>query len=105
MNVLRPTRTRLNLSLRGPQRRGNLHELDDAKHTSTIRRCYADRSPRYARNNKVGAMRLRALSRAHCNLSLRGAQRRGNLDELDDVEHTSAHRRCHADEIATLRPQ
>ena len=39
VNVPRPTRTRLNLSLRGAQRRGN---LDDAKHTSTNRRCYAD---------------------------------------------------------------
>jgi hypothetical protein len=36
------------------------------------------------------------------NLSLRGAQRRGNLDE---VEHTSANRRCYDDEIATLRSQ
>jgi hypothetical protein len=33
---------------------------------------------------------------------LRGAQRRGNLDE---VEHTSANRRCYDDEIATLRSQ
>ena len=35
-------------------------------------------------------------------LSLRGAQRRGNLDE---VEHTFANRRCYGDEIATLRSQ
>ena len=36
------------------------------------------------------------------NLSLRGAKRRGNLDE---VEHASANRRCYGDEIATLRSQ
>ena len=36
------------------------------------------------------------------NLSLRGAWRRGNLDE---VEHTTANRRCCDDEIATLRSQ
>ena len=66
--------------------------------------------PRYARNDKVGAMRLRALTRAHCSLSLRGApahpelvEGRGNLDELDDAEHTSTNRRCHADGIATRR--
>ena len=33
------TRTRFNLSLRGAQRRGNLHE---AEHTSTNRRYYGD---------------------------------------------------------------
>ena len=36
------------------------------------------------------------------NLSLQGAQRRGNLDE---AEHTSTNRRCYGDEIATLRSQ
>ena len=36
------------------------------------------------------------------NLSLRGAKRRGNPDE---VEHASANRRCYGDEIATLRSQ
>ena len=44
-------------------------------------------------------------TRTRLNLSLRGAERRGNLDELDEAEYTSAHRRCHADEIATLRSQ
>ena len=39
---------------------------------------------------------------AHPHLSLRGAQRRGNLDE---AEHTSANRRCYGAEIATLRSQ
>ncbi len=43
-----------------------------------------------------------ALTRTHFNLSLRGAQRRGNLDE---VEHTSANRRWYDNEIATLRSQ
>ena len=44
-------------------------------------------------------------TRTRLNLSLRGAEGRGNLDELDDAEHTSTNRRCHADEIATLRSQ
>ena len=35
-------------------------------------------------------------------LSMRGAQRRGNLD---GVEHMSANRRCYGDGIATLRSQ
>jgi hypothetical protein len=39
---------------------------------------------------------------AHPHLSLRGAQRRGNLVE---VEHTSANHHCCGDEIATLRSQ
>ena len=39
-------------------------------------------------------------TRSHFNLSLRGVQRRGNLDE---VEHTSANRRCYGDEIANHR--
>ena len=43
-----------------------------------------------------------ALTRTHFNLSLRGAQRRGNLVE---VEHTSANHHCYADEIATLCSQ
>ena len=63
-------------------------------------------------------MRCWACSRAHLirhreehsvNLSLRGApahpepvEGRGNLDE---VEHTSANRRCYGEEIATLRSQ
>ena len=46
---------------------------------------------------------LRAtLTRTCVNLSLRGAQRRGNLDE---IEHTSANRLCYGDGIATLRSQ
>ena len=39
------------------------------------------------------------LTRTHFNLSLREAQRRGNL--VEEVEHTSANRRCYGDEIAT----
>jgi hypothetical protein len=39
---------------------------------------------------------------AQPHLSLRGAQRRGNLIE---VEHMSANRHCYGDEIATLRSQ
>ena len=35
-------------------------------------------------------------------LSLRGAQRRGNLVE---VEHVPGNHRCYGDEIATLRSQ
>ena len=42
VNVAPSTRTRFHLSLRGAQRRGNLHDLDDAKHTSTSRHCYGD---------------------------------------------------------------
>ena len=38
------------------------------------------------------------LTRNRFNLSLRGAQRRGNLVE---VEHTSANHHCYGDEIAT----
>ena len=45
-----------------------------------------------------GAPRLRTCF----NLSLRGASRRGNLDE---VEHTWANRRCYGVGIATLRSQ
>ena len=43
------------------------------------------------------------LMRTHFNLPLRGAQRRGNL--VEEVEHTSANRRCYGDEIASLRSQ
>ena len=41
-------------------------------------------------------------TRIHFNLSLRGAQRRGNLD---GVGHTSAHRSYYGDGIAALRSQ
>ena len=44
----------------------------------------------------------RSPARTHFNLSLRGAQRRGNLVE---VEHTPANHHCYRDEIATLRSQ
>ena len=54
------------------------------------------RLPRYARNDKVGT------HESQFNQSLRGAQRRGNLDE---DEHTSANPRCYYDEIAVLRSQ
>ena len=54
-------------------------------------------------------MRCRACVPTFFNLSLRGApahpepvEGRGNLDE---VEHTSANRRCYGEEIATLRSQ
>ena len=45
---------------------------------------------------------LTGLMRTRFNLSLRGAQRRGNLDE---AEHTSTNRRYYGDGIATLRSQ
>ena len=43
---------------------------------------------------------MNQLTRTHFNLSLRGAQRRGNLVE---VEHTPGNHHCYGDEIATLR--
>ena len=47
--------------------------------------------------------------RAHSNLSLRGVPAHPELVEgrgsLDEVEHTSANRRCYDDEIAPLRSQ
>ena len=46
--------------------------------------------------------RLRHSEERRFDLSLRIAQRRGNLDE---AEHTSTNRRCYGDEIATLRSQ
>ena len=65
--------------------------------------------PRYARNDKVGTQECRlgqdyplysviASSAGHPEL----VEGRGNLDE---VEHTSANRRCYDDGIATLRSQ
>ena len=73
----------------------------------------ATRSPRYARNDKLGRhekwVRMRGWRplHTHFDLSLRTApahpelvEGRGNLDE---VEHTSANRRRYGDEIATLR--
>ena len=42
------------------------------------------------------------IARSAPRLSLRGAQRRGNLDE---AEHTSVNHHCYGDEIATLRSQ
>jgi hypothetical protein len=50
----------------------------------------------YTINRADGNLRS-PLIRTHFNLSLRGAQRRGNLDE---AEHTSTNRRCYSDEIA-----
>ena len=59
--------------------------------------------PRYARNDIRGQSKGPAvLTRTRCNLSLRGTQRRGNLDE---VEHASANRLCYGDGIAPLRSQ
>ena len=52
----------------------------------------------------VGGLGVRLLSVTLTlfNLSLRGAQRRGNLDEF---EHALVNRRCYGDEIAALRSQ
>ncbi len=61
--------------------------------------------PRYARNDRVGTrvrMRGGLVTRTHLKLSLRGAERCGNLDE---VERTSTHRLCYGDGIAALRSQ
>ena len=45
---------------------------------------------------------LHRVARTHFGLSLRGAYRRGNLDE---VEHPSTDRRCYGDGIAAQRSQ
>ena len=59
--------------------------------------------PRYARNDiRAQSKGPAVLTRIRRNLSLRGAQRRGNLDE---AEHTSTNRLCYGDGIATLRSQ
>ncbi len=75
----------------------------------------ATRLPRCARNDKTGKTERPCLTRTHFvkpnqptviaegthpHLSLRGAQRRGNLVE---VEHTPANHHCYGAEIATHR--
>ena len=61
----------------------------------------ATRLPRCARNDMKNTERPWVKARV-IRLSLRGAQRRGNLVE---VEHVPGNHHCYGDEIATLRSQ
>ena len=55
---------------------------------------------------QIRRYRRQTLTRTHLNLSLLASfDRLRTSGYLDEVEHTSAIRRCHGEEIATLRSQ
>ena len=66
-----------------------------------LRRAQCERVANF-HNFEKALREQRSLTLTHFNMSLRGAQRRGNLDE---VEHTLANRCRYGDEIAALRSQ
>jgi hypothetical protein len=80
------------MSLRGAQRRGNLnqrpHTIPRSPHSACIDKAQPPRLRHYVRNDKAGH------SQRHHPMSLRGAQRRGNLTQRWPLTVGSPHFAC-----------